>query len=194
MSTSSLIEIVGLLRARGGCCLFTWKEFRIRAGEPGDKTVEVEPGHCALCIEALQDLAPDVRLVYRNEPESVRLADERRPVLVVDDDADICDALGSALADFGRDVVFARNGQEALDRLRSQNPLPAVIILDLMMPVMDGYKFRQEQAKDESLAKIPIVVITANREAAPLPGVTTIRKPFKAAAIAELVARPIERL
>jgi CheY-like chemotaxis protein len=81
-------------------------------------------------------------------------------VLVVDDDPDIRDALCELLEDEGYRVVSAANGSEALAHLRS-GELPCVILLDLMMPVMDGWEFRRQQQADPGLSSIPVVVITA---------------------------------
>jgi CheY-like chemotaxis protein len=81
-------------------------------------------------------------------------------VLVVDDDADIRDALCELLVDEGYRAVAAANGQEALTYL-SSGELPCVILLDLMMPVMDGWEFRRRQQGDPRLAQVPVVVITA---------------------------------
>jgi CheY-like chemotaxis protein len=81
-------------------------------------------------------------------------------VLVVDDDQDIREALCELLRDEGYQAVAVANGEEALSFLRSGN-LPCVILLDLMMPVMDGWEFRRHQASDPELSKIPVIVITA---------------------------------
>jgi CheY-like chemotaxis protein len=80
-------------------------------------------------------------------------------VLVIDDDKDICDAITDALALFGIRTESARDGQQALDRLRS-GPPPSVIMLDLMMPVMDGWQFRAAQVADPALASIPVVILS----------------------------------
>src|SRR5205814_8831977 len=83
-------------------------------------------------------------------------------ILVVDDDPDIRDSLREVLEDEGYDVSCVGNGREALDHLKAASPRPCVILLDLMMPVMDGWQFRREQKKLEpELANIPLVVITA---------------------------------
>ena len=79
---------------------------------------------------------------------------------MVDDDQDIRDALCELLEDEGYRAVSAANGQEALVYLNSREP-PCVILLDLMMPVMDGWEFRRRQQSDPKFAKIPVVVITA---------------------------------
>jgi len=84
-----------------------------------------------------------------------------RPVLIVDDDDDIREALTDTLEDNGFRVLTAVNGLEALRLLRTGPVAPAVILLDLMMPVMDGYGFLAEQQQDPQLAAIPVAVITA---------------------------------
>ena len=81
-------------------------------------------------------------------------------VLVVDDDKDIRDLLSEALAGEGYSVVAARHGAEALERLRCRRA--DVILLDLMMPVMDGWQFREAQLRDPALAGIPVVVMSAS--------------------------------
>ena len=81
-------------------------------------------------------------------------------ILVVDDDYAIRDSLTELLEDEGYLVARAETGQEALEFLR-QNGAPCLILLDLMMPVMDGYEFINQQRGDPSLAEIPVVVITA---------------------------------
>jgi CheY-like chemotaxis protein len=83
-----------------------------------------------------------------------------RIVLVVDDDQDIRDALCELLHDEGYCAVSAANGAEALTYLRSRE-LPCVILLELMMPVMDGWEFRRQQQGDPKLSAIPVVAITA---------------------------------
>jgi CheY-like chemotaxis protein len=81
-------------------------------------------------------------------------------VLVVDDDFDLLDALCEVLSDAGYEVVSASNGFEALQILTEQ-PLPDLIVLDLMMPIMDGHSFRQVQLADPRLAAIPTVALSA---------------------------------
>jgi len=81
-------------------------------------------------------------------------------ILVVDDDQDIRDALCELLRDEGYEAIAVANGQEALAYLGT-GQVPCVILLDLMMPVMDGWEFRRRQASDPELSKIPVIVITA---------------------------------
>jgi CheY-like chemotaxis protein len=94
-------------------------------------------------------------------------ADCPRAVLVVDDDASIRESLADLLGDEGYQVTTATNGAEALTLLRPPAELrPCVILLDLMMPIMSGHEFYAEQQRDPALAAIPIVVISADRNAA----------------------------
>jgi CheY-like chemotaxis protein len=81
-------------------------------------------------------------------------------LLVIEDDQDVRDTLSEVLRDEGYDVVTAANGQEALDFLHGHPP-PRLILLDLMMPVMNGSQFRARQMADARLAQIPTVVLTA---------------------------------
>jgi CheY-like chemotaxis protein len=89
-----------------------------------------------------------------------------KSVLIVDDDDDIRETITVVLEDEGYSVASAANGEEALQYLRADaTELPQLILLDLMMPVMDGIEFRAEQQKDPALATIPVVVITASGNA-----------------------------
>src|SRR5688500_10850656 len=83
-------------------------------------------------------------------------------VLVIDDDPDIREALGDVLGDAGYRVATASDGTEALQYLRTHEA-PCVILLDLLMPGMNGWDFRAAQNEDHALANIPVVVITAAR-------------------------------
>jgi CheY-like chemotaxis protein len=83
------------------------------------------------------------------------------PVLIVDDDLDIREILADTLKDRGFDVITAANGLEALKLIRSMTTHPSVILLDLMMPIMDGYGFLEERRKDPVLASIPLAILTA---------------------------------
>ncbi len=81
-------------------------------------------------------------------------------IMVVDDDPDIRDTLCALLRADGHDVLCHADGLEALNDLRA-GARPCLILLDLMMPVLDGVGFRAEQQKDPALASIPVVAITA---------------------------------
>jgi len=82
-------------------------------------------------------------------------------VLLVDDDFGILDGLSDFLETEGFAVVPASNGFDALNQLRSGLRVN-VIVLDVMMPMMDGWDFRAEQLADPSLRDIPVVVISAS--------------------------------
>jgi CheY-like chemotaxis protein len=90
-------------------------------------------------------------------------ATSRHTVLIVDDDDEIREALREVLGDEGYAVVGARDGRDALDYLRAGNR-PCAILLDLWMPVMDGWQLRYELEREPPLADIPIIVVTAVRD------------------------------
>ena len=81
-------------------------------------------------------------------------------VLLVEDDADVRNAVCDLLGSEGLTVVAARDGREALDLLLA-GLRPSVIVLDLTMPRMDGWDFRQAQMGDRDLRDIPVIVATA---------------------------------
>jgi len=85
-------------------------------------------------------------------------------ILIVDDDAATLAALQELLEGEGHQVVTAANGSEALATLRQDGPF-GVILLDIMMPVMNGYEFRETQLQDPRLAAIPVIVLTADGRA-----------------------------
>ena len=83
-----------------------------------------------------------------------------KSILVVEDNIDIQESLKATLEIEGYKVFTADNGREALDQL-AKIPTPCLILLDLMMPVMNGWEFAEEIGKDIMLSSIPIVVVTA---------------------------------
>jgi signal transduction histidine kinase len=85
-------------------------------------------------------------------------------LLLVEDDVSIRDALSDMLADEGFAVTTAAHGRDALEQLR-RGPRPDVILLDLMMPVLDGWEFRVEQRSDPLLAGIPLLAMSADLSA-----------------------------
>jgi CheY-like chemotaxis protein len=103
-------------------------------------------------------------------------------VLVVDDDGDIREALRDVLEDSGYLVHTAADGREALVVLRRE-PHVSLILLDIMMPVMDGWEFRAEQVHDAAIADIPVVVITAvgdaDEKARAMAAAGALRKPVR---------------
>ncbi len=81
-------------------------------------------------------------------------------ILIVDDDVDIREALRFVLAEAGYETDAVEDGLDALALLRS-GERPALILLDLMMPRMDGWQFRERQLSDPSLAPVPVAVMSA---------------------------------
>jgi two-component system chemotaxis response regulator CheY len=83
------------------------------------------------------------------------------PVLVIDDDADVREALCDLLRTYGFPVEGVSDGAAALVRLRAPAP-PRLILLDLRMAGMDGYEFRAKQLRDPQISDIPVIVLTAH--------------------------------
>lgn len=96
--------------------------------------------------------------------------------MIVDDDAASVSALSDILEGIGYGVVVAANGREALDRFHSEGP-PCIVILDLIMPVMDGMAFLDHRRRDPLLAKTPVVVVTATDKKVELQRDLVLRKP-----------------
>jgi two-component system, chemotaxis family, chemotaxis protein CheY len=115
----------------------------------------------------------------------------RGPVLLVDDDPDLRDSLQLVLEMRGYEVVVARDGADALERL-SSGPLPCVVLLDLMMPGMNGVEFRDRQLGDPRLRHLPVVLLTGAGPHAVEPriaqGTTVLRKPFDFDRLFDLLA------
>ncbi len=86
-------------------------------------------------------------------------------VLLVEDNDDMRDAVALMLEMERFKVLTAANGEEALHRLRDAGAMPCMIVLDLHMPVMDGFAFRRAQMADHNLATVPVVVLSADGEA-----------------------------
>jgi CheY-like chemotaxis protein len=111
-------------------------------------------------------------------------APDGKRILLVEDDEVTRGAIKMVLEWEGYHVDCAANGREALDYLHSQDR-PSLILLDVMMPVLDGEQFRQEQKRDPSLAHIPVVVVSALEAVAHLDAAGHVQKPFQ---VEELLA------
>ena len=85
-------------------------------------------------------------------------------ILIVEDDLDVAESVADVLQSAGYCTAIAGNGREALDHLQKNNH-PDLILLDMMMPVMDGWQFRAEQRKLPALDSIPVVTVTADGDA-----------------------------
>jgi CheY-like chemotaxis protein len=87
----------------------------------------------------------------------------RRRILVIEDDAELREAMQETLALRGHEVMSAGDGRSALQQMRASRP--DIVILDLMLPIMDGWQFRAELKRDPALAETPVVVISGNDSA-----------------------------
>ena len=108
-------------------------------------------------------------------------------ILVVEDDPITCGAVKMVLEWEGYHVDCAVNGQEALNRLRQSEEKPDLILLDVMMPILNGYQFREEQKRDPSIDSIPVVVVSAVAIASSLDASGHIHKPFKPEELLEAI-------
>jgi two-component system response regulator MprA len=103
-------------------------------------------------------------------------------VLIVDDDREIRASIVDLLEDEGYRVTVAENGEGALAALRETEKLPNLVLLDLMMPRVDGFLFRAEQLKDRRLSAIPIVLMSSAHDLAATAKVLNaqgyLQKPF----------------
>jgi CheY-like chemotaxis protein len=88
-----------------------------------------------------------------------------KTVAIIEDDVGIRDSIAEVLKEEGYRVVAADHGRDALDQLTQQSGRPCVILLDLMMPVMDGWAFRAEQKRHPSLDSVPVIIMTADGNA-----------------------------
>jgi CheY-like chemotaxis protein len=110
-------------------------------------------------------------------------------VMLVDDDPELRQSMVDLLEDEGYRTVTAASGREALMLLRTHE-LPNLILLDLMMPDLNGWQFCEMQQRDPSLAGIPVLVVTAARTLAQTPaGVDVLLKPFSLEEVLEKVQR-----
>lgn len=97
-------------------------------------------------------------------------------VMVVDDDRDIRDCVADALQMQGYAVRTATNGKDALEQLKAMDGEPCLVLLDMMMPVMDGAQFLHIVSETRQFAALPVVLVSGHAEG--IPGVRrVVRKP-----------------
>jgi CheY-like chemotaxis protein len=113
-------------------------------------------------------------------------------ILVVEDEFGIAEVLASALTDSGYDVLIAINGKQGLERLKESHP--ELVLLDFMMPVLDGPAMVRAMRTDAELRAIPIIIMSSLPEAAIVEAVNGmyngfIRKPFRLRTVTEMVNR-----
>ncbi len=107
-------------------------------------------------------------------------------VLVIEDDPTIREVLVEVLGEHGYEAVGAANGREALDSLAATSDRPCVILLDLMMPIMDGRSFREEQLQTPELCGIPVIILSAHLDqtsTSDLHAAAYLRKPVRLAEV-----------
>jgi len=119
------------------------------------------------------------------------------PLLIIEDDPDLRDALSELLSGEGYAVATAAEGEEGLERLHG-SPRPSLVLLDLMLPNMDGFEFRVRQLGDPEVADIPVVVLSGGgdveRKAAGLEPVAALMKPIDFDHLLDCVAAATKRL
>ncbi len=103
----------------------------------------------------------------------------RSKILVVEDDDDLREAVAASIAQFGVDVEQARDGLEGLERLAGGVSPPSAILLDMLMPRLDGAGFLAAMRAQPHLAHIPVITMTGGQAPAPEPPITSrLDKPF----------------
>ncbi len=106
---------------------------------------------------------------------------QRPKILLVDDDVDLVTVMRGALESKAYEVVVAYNGQEGLEKAKKEKP--DLVVLDILMPVADGFVFADQFRKDPSLAKIPVLALTSFSE--------SLGQPF-AFDVSEYISKPIK--
>jgi len=118
---------------------------------------------------------------------------DKKKILVVDDEDDLVSTVASTLEDSGYEVITAKTGPEGLKKARTDRP--DLILLDIMMPRVDGYQVLTKLKRNEKVSYIPVVMITAKRETSSIlktqeKGATDyLIKPFNAEQLVGLVQR-----
>jgi CheY-like chemotaxis protein len=123
--------------------------------------------------------------------------DRRRPVvMVVDDDPLLRTCLAELLAEFGYDTLTECDGASALDLLDNLSPssdaMPVVLLVDVMMPRMDGYQLAAALRSRAGVSAVPLIFMSSSRPAAPgCTGQDFLRKPFNLERLMAAIARAI---
>jgi two-component system alkaline phosphatase synthesis response regulator PhoP len=105
----------------------------------------------------------------------------RPKILLVDDDVDLVKVMSGALESKAYQVIVAYNGQEGLEKARKEKP--DLVVLDILMPIADGFVFADQFRKDPSLAKVPVLALTSFSESLGQPF------PFE---VSEYIVKPIK--
>lgn len=110
-------------------------------------------------------------------------------ILLVEDDPDICESVRAVLEDEGHTVRTASNGREALEALRIS--IPGLVLVDLLMPVMDGIQLIEAMRASTLWADVPIIVLSASSTVSPPADITVLRKPIGIDALVAAVDKRI---
>ena len=143
-------------------------------------------GNRASPIGSRQDRPPGATEQLRGG--RVKEVDTSNFVLIVDDDLDLLEVTRFVIENEGMAVKTARNGEEALALLRTGRR-PRLVLFDLIMPVMNGWEFLDEVAKDPSLRQIPIVALTAAEHVQVTGATEVLSKPMDLMALLRIVQR-----
>lgn len=115
-----------------------------------------------------------------------------KSILIVEDDRDIREAVGSALARCGYRTILASHGRDAIDRLAGEATAPDLIVLDWMMPVMSGFEFLNYQATEPAYRDVPVVILSAVDRPPRVSGLSvaaTLLKPVRMRTLVEVCDR-----
>ena len=122
---------------------------------------------------------------------------ERAHILIVEDDLDIRDSMLEILEDRGYSVSTAADGLQALQRLSDGTRKPDLILLDLMMPNMNGLEFREEQLKNADHASIPVAIISADgnikEKSEKIRADGYLKKPLKIQPLIDMIERLVRK-
>ncbi len=141
-----------------------WEVLRQLKGDPDTESIPVimvsmvDDGKKGIALGAVEHLRKPVN---REQLQSVisRYVKTAGKVMLVEDDIATQEVISKALGSMGIEALIASNGQEALDLLEEQSP--DLVLLDLMMPVMDGFEFLENFKKLDNTEKVPVIVVTA---------------------------------
>jgi CheY-like chemotaxis protein len=100
-------------------------------------------------------------------------------IMVIDDNDDLRETVCELLGDAGHEPIAMTGGTAALSYLRGPDPKPRLILLDLMMPEMNGWEFREIAAREPALKDIPVVVMSASRDVRGISAHEVLYKPVK---------------
>jgi len=123
---------------------------------------------------------------------SATVASARPFILLVEDDDELRDIVGEILEAEGYEVIPARHGQQVLDYLHDADSLPALVLLDLMMPIVNGWECLRAIKAEERLRSIPVVLMTALAGDRPGNADAVLRKPLRIDELLDVVTLLVE--